>query len=542
MLVLHDENHPLTHATVDRPIDEQVNKQLSYQFDWVMTYPPPTNGQTPLVHDGNIDSSKVATYGCNLVRRKENCGGQDQAADNFTFLATRLDTDDDTKPPSEGRRELEDQITSVLSSHPNTRNTLKIKESIEAMDQAVSPSLTHVSEVGSIASPAGSFSGPRIEDSLEEIDRLEDEIEAVNNYTNSPRMAASERRPVKCISGTPASTGKAGKRVTIAPGQSATLRVKPSEKMRPALRRPNSMDLRENQPQRSDAVPEQKAARFISRPKAVHLHTPEPKVAIKSTKPVTVPHFELPGEAVSRRLKQQREARQAQQAEAQKAAAAPTRTKSSRPLTKPNFELPGEAISRRKREEREAKLKAQEEEERRRREFKARPFKSNTVNALPRETIASRARQGKTDSEDSPTRDSARIKRLSTSNSLSRLASVAAAQSPQGRGRNSVAGPSDDGSRATSASTSLSEKRSSVSVEDISQQRLRGREIYARDNSYSLDREKEKREREAATRLAREQAAERSRAASREWAEKQRQRELSRRQSLRTLDRGGTKP
>lgn len=481
-----------------------------------------------------MDGSKPVTYGCNLVRRKEGANEQGPSADTLTFLATRLDEVDEMNPPSEGRCELENQLVSALTSQREpAQDTLKTKDYVEAMEQAVSPSLTQASEVGSFASRGGSFSGPRIEDSLEEIDRLEDEIEAVNNYTNSPRMTASGRRPADRTSQTPSNTNKTGKRVTIAPGQSATVRIKPSEKMRPALRRSNSMDLRENQPEGLGAVPEQKAAGSLSRSKSTILRATEPK-PVKSTKPVTVPHFELPGEAVSRRLKQQREARQAQQAEAQKAYAAPPKPKSSKPLTKPNFELPGEAISRRKREERDAKLKAQEEEERKRREFKARPIKSGSSNTLPRDTIASRARQGKSGSEESTaSKDSIRSKRLSTSNSLSRLATISAAQSPQRRGRNSVILPSDDGSRATSASTSLSEKRSSVSLEDISQQRLRGREIYARDNRYSHDREQEKRDREAATRLAREQAAERSRQASREWAEKQRLRDAARRESMR---------
>ncbi len=46
------------------------------------------------------------------------------------------------------------------------------------------------------------------------------------------------------------------------------------------------------------------------------------------------------------------------------------------------------------------------------------------------------------------------------------------------------------------------------------------------DNSLTEDRERERRERENATRLAREQAAERSRQSSRDWAEKQRVKQL----------------
>lgn len=63
--------------------------------------------------------------------------------------------------------------------------------------------------------------------------------------------------------------------------------------------------------------------------------------------------------------------------------------KSTKPLTKPSFELPGEALSLKKREAHEAKIKALEEEERKRREFKARPIRTSVVPALaPRNTVA----------------------------------------------------------------------------------------------------------------------------------------------------------
>jgi len=64
-----------------------------------------------------------------------------------------------------------------------------------------------------------------------------------------------------------------------------------------------------------------------------------------------------------------------------------------------------------------------------------------------------------------------------------------------------------------------------MSAEDVQQQKLRGKEIYHRDNnSLTIDRERERRGREGAAKMARQEAAERSRILSREWAEKQKQR------------------
>ncbi len=67
-----------------------------------------------------------------------------------------------------------------------------------------------------------------------------------------------------------------------------------------------------------------------------------------------------------------------------------------------------------------------------------------------------------------------------------------------------------------------------MSAEEVHQQRLRGKEIYHRDNSITVDRDRERREREAAAKAARQEAAERSRVLSREWAQKQKQRIVKR--------------
>ncbi|KAK0386348.1 hypothetical protein NLU13_6185 [Sarocladium strictum] len=405
---------------------------------------------------------------------------------------------------------------------------LKMAGMVEVVEQMLSPPLTVKSDrtasITDAYSPRGSaMSSPRIEDSLAEIDRLEDELEAINLYTQT-RTGASARQPAGQEQGGKMTTPSA-KRVTIA-AQPATMRIKSSEKVRPSLRRSSSLTLRDRRGDLLEDIPEQKVPGSLSRSKSTTLRSSTlSKAAVKSTKAPTVPSFELPGEAVSRRLKEQREARQAQQAEAEKAQAAPPKPRSQKPLTKPNFELPGEAISRRKREQHEAKLRAQEEEERKRREFKARPIRySIGPSTLPRETITSRARQNK-----EPVNDP-----KSTRSEASAVHPPVRTSQTLPRGRNSMVLPSDTGSRATSTSTgSLSGQRSTLSSEDAALQRMRGREIYARDNSFTEARQKAKREKETAAQLARAEAAERSRALSREWAEKKRRKELSLRRAMR---------
>ncbi|KAJ4032916.1 hypothetical protein NW761_010172 [Fusarium oxysporum] len=413
---------------------------------------------------------------------------------------------------------------------------LKIPEVIETVEP-VSPSLTLISERGSSyagSSRTGSFSVPRIEDSFEELDKLEDELEAIKAFTQPQRIPVPENTAPSNKHLEPPSTGKkptVSKRASVI-GMSSTVRIKQTERPQLPLRRSTSLVFRDKKQGDSDNMPNLKPQ--TARGKLTNSQSAPLKAPVKSTKPPTVPNFELPGEAVSRRLKEQREARRAQQAEAQKAYAPPPRPKSSKPLTKPNFELPGEAISRRKREEREARLKAQEEEEQKKREFKARPVRHSLMpGSIPRETITSLARQGKLPQDEATkTSTSTKVKRMSMQGP--RPPTMSEAPVTQSRGRLSTATSREDLSRATSTSTgSGGGKRTTLTAEEAYQLRLRGKEIFQRDNtSFTRDRERERREREEATRLAREQAAERSRIASREWAEKKRRKELAMLESL----------
>lgn len=84
---------------------------------------------------------------------------------------------------------------------------------------------------------------------------------------------------------------------------------------------------------------------------------------VKSSKPATVSNFELPGDAVARKLKEQREARLASggSGEAKPSKAAPKVVKSTKPPTRSSFELPGDAVARKLKERREERLKQQDE-------------------------------------------------------------------------------------------------------------------------------------------------------------------------------------
>ncbi|POR34575.1 Uncharacterized protein TPAR_05209 [Tolypocladium paradoxum] len=471
-----------------------------------------------------------------LTALDADCNVQEQIEKHLA--ATPLKADAYTLSDMDGSQDGVAMTYSQPPPYPG--GPLKVPEVVARVEQALSPSLSVVSERSESfvegSSGAGSFSVPRIEDSLEELDKLEEELEAVNAATLSGPVAPVDEQPSKPAPKTPADQKKVTvlKRASLA-GLSATVRIKPSEKARPTIRRSASMTLRDKKQDGPDSAVEQKAAGALSRHKSTTVRATLPtKSPAKSTKPPTVPNFELPGEAVARRLKEQRDARQALQAEAQKAQATPPKPRVNRPLAKPTFELPGEAISRRKREEREAKLRAEEGEEKKRREFKARPVRHSIGPAtLPRETVASRARQNRTSQDEAEEKkaEANKTKRMSVGATRATAATTANTQSPQARGRHSMVMPATDLSRATSSSTGTSGKRSTLSAEEIEQQRLRGREIFARDSVYAKDKERDRRDRESTAKLAREQAAERSRVASREWAEKKRRKDVAARQT-----------
>ena len=481
-------------------------------------------------------------FGCNLLSRKRCSASRSKngcpLANTYTLIATPLGGDVLLVPELNQPKVLGDKMELVFSEPPSYQSTpLKAPYTVEVLDHAVSPALSIISDQGSSfmeGSPRGdAHSVPRIEDSLEQLDKLEEDLEAFGAVAAGRRAASPEKKLLS-------TNGPKSKRASVA-GRAATVRIKSSEQARPALRRSSSLAFHETHTDQPDSMVEQKAHASLSRSRSTNLRSTAAKNAtFKSTKPATVPNFELPGEAVARRLREQREARLAKQADAQKAprapapALAPPKLKPHQPLTRPTFELPGEAISRKKREEREARLRAQEEEERKRREFKARPMRTiSNPSTFVRETVTSRARQGKpqpaavTNKQD----EANQAKRMSGSFNRTQAHPVLVNSSPLSRGRNSMTLASNDLSRATSTSTgSASGKRSTLSAEEAAQLKLRGRDVFTRDNSFSRDLEREKREREAVTKSARELAAERSRAASREWAEKRRQRELAMRE------------
>ncbi|KAK3904607.1 hypothetical protein C8A05DRAFT_13535 [Staphylotrichum tortipilum] len=556
---------------------EQLSKHQQGQFEWLLSVPlPPSSTSTAGAAKGRRPRSdshsdaelrhhseeETLYFGCNLVRRRSQSGGSlesDRPTDVYTLLATRIQAQDDFVIPRarefDAAMELAPATTRLHHSDTTTAMAGRLEQGFHAPRSpqlAVGGGSSREMYYGD-ASPTQQPSRPlsRIEDSVEALDKLEEEIEALAHVTRMERVLSPEAAAARNMH------SAAGKSTSTPLKRATSVRATPGSAAAKSSTLGRSASVRKQTPAATD---EEKAAsaaagsatspsRRVPRPTSLL----PPKPPAKSSKAPTVAAFELPGEAVARRLKEQREQRRSQHISSEQAAAAlaaysPSKPhfKSSKLPTRPTFELPGEAISRRKREEHEAKLRAQEEEERKRREFKARPIRGAVVapGSTPRENLASLARQksrhgisssSTTESSDGTTVTPAASKRQSLLLSSSTLKptttatfptrgrppSTTVATNPRAASTISTASNRSSNSGRTS-STTATNTPTVVTPQEAAQQKQRGREVLARDNSFTAEREREKRERENAARVAREQAAERSRELSRLWKERQR--------------------
>ena len=187
--------------------------------------------------------------------------------------------------------------------------------------------------------------------------------------------------------------------------------------------------------------------------------------------------------------------------------------KSKKPPTRPSFELPGEAISRKLKEQKEERLKREEEVKTQKREFKARPVRLSQAPVV-RPTTASKSRMSlvrRESREINPKINAPIVDSSMPRSSTGKRSSVTNTSRPIRRGSSLVSNASARG---------LS--HGGVTPAEEAQQKVRGKEIFGRDRLEKEERDRAKTEKEEAAKRARVEAAERGRQASRQWAEKMR--------------------
>lgn len=242
-------------------------------------------------------------------------------------------------------------------------------------------------------------------------------------------------------------------------------------------------------------------------PKQRPLSMPPPP---KSTKLPTKANFQLPGSKIAEKLKAQKEERLKREADAPRqnvgrpVSMLPAPPKSTKPLTKATFQLPGAAVSEKLKAQKEERLKRQEEAEAAKKEASLKPRSAAPVRK-PSTTLPVRTTPGVSIPPPPPAQPPAQR----SSSLASKRSSIALSQSRST-------------STSSTNRNSVAIAKSTVPPVDAAVQRIKGREVFNRDKQEKEARERERKDKEDGARKARADAAERGRIASREWAEKQR--------------------
>jgi hypothetical protein len=404
---------------------------------------------------------------------------------------------------------------------------------------------------------------PRIEDSVAEMDALDDAIEKVSEI-----LPVLEARDLE----SPTTTRDAIKPGAVSsaktkPAPTMTLAAKPSSKapkvrpspttaaprpIRPSTSRPSTMRVKPTA--RAAVLPSQTRAVSAQAPSSLHQHGISLSASPGKARPNTTPKVGKP--SATRTLS------------TSKPGFVPA--KSTKATTTSTFTLPGEAIA--------AKLKAQREERQKREEeaatreavskavprsttaIKPRPRLSTTVAPAikPRETKASQARQSliaansdkrtisvTSNKENvSPLKSSGRqmtnnatpnakevaIKRMSSANIRTDVKKMETVATGSVRANSSIRRTGmtistekfrkDSMGSSPSSGSDAGAKKSTTNKAELVRQK--GKEVFGRDRVHKAELDRVRREKEEAAKKARADAAERGRAASREWAEKQR--------------------
>lgn len=359
------------------------------------------------------------------------------------------------------------------------------------------------------------------EDSIEALDNMDEAVEKVNlgiananspEKKQSPKPSDEKGRPKKSK---PAPVVRLTKAAAARLSMAQTANKETGNSSTTARPRPSTMLGRTNGVRQSIAPaatnkpsPKPKKETVIphSKPRPISLSFPTPPPAARSSKAPTKSSFQLPGEAVAAKLKAAREERMKREAAA---ATSKANAKAALDEKKPAF--------------------------------KARPVPS-TLKKTPsvRHTAASRARESIMTGDAAPKPATAAsttgLKRSNTvPSSRPRPSTVpATAAKPsrpaqltvQKRARPSSVHVPASGTIAPRQISSSSARQSTAPAARSTSATSKGKEVYARFSAARNAAENEKREKEDAARKARAAAAERGRAASREWAEKQKVRKM----------------
>ncbi|KIV98008.1 hypothetical protein PV10_01702 [Exophiala mesophila] len=395
-----------------------------------------------------------------------------------------------------------------------------------------SPSKMHACPGDSIHSP-DSFSDhmnprtPRIEDSVEAIDALEEAIEKISeglpvldNLNIQSPIKSAKKAPSRVGLENKAKAPASVRRSAKPPGTLAK-----SSPAKPSTTKSTTVRSR-------PSIAQSAVGKQVAKPPTVARQSKKPVVDGQSRSssttlnpPPSLSFSNSPAKALPNTTKKRVPSTSLSTS---KPGFVPAR--SSKAPTTSTFSLPGEAISAKVRAQREERLRREEEELKAKKLFKARPLptKAAEPTVKPRANKASQARlsiyAGGVNKENVEPQRQAGPRPRPSSMLISRpKPEVAKANSSVRRTMSVMERPMNSKPRVSSVQLAAGQKLS-VSKEDAVRQRANGKEVFARSKVEKERLEKERKEKEEATRKARAEAAERGRQASREWAEKKKKR------------------
>ena len=395
-----------------------------------------------------------------------------------------------------------------------SRTPAKMTSADDLDDQSGNDGKNEDSFIGHIKTCSPGRRTSRIEDSVEALDVLEDEIEKVDKLIpiNTDKISGTTRSKDHVVTQAKTAEKKMNGSVRIKNNrvnQASPAKMKPSLNVRsaasevsvhPAIKKATTpLKASQTIPSTGSQSPALIRKSSRARPLATHkrissVHKP-PFRPTKSTKPPTQSKFELPGEAISRRLKEQREERLRREGgenvKQHVPKARPMRL-SQAPVvkltatTKTRIDLAkGELVN-----------------------------KSKSTDETPKSTSAPR----------STPKASIGAKKRSSSLSINKRTS--AVQPTANSSARVTRKPSLVPSGAACNPATSCTSRAAPTAEDLALQKVKGKEVFGRTKAEIIEREKARKEKEEAAKRARAEAAERGRVASREWAEKQKQRKM----------------
>lgn len=215
-------------------------------------------------------------------------------------------------------------------------------------------------------------------------------------------------------------------------------------------------------------------------------------------------------------------------------------TKSTKAPTRAVFELPGDAVARKLKEQREERLKREEEKKPAQPVFKARSVRLSHAPEV-KLNAATKARLSMAKGEPAnptPTPNVApkieamgRISSAASAAANKRQSTLSVAKRTTNPPRANIAArvaraPSRSAEGASCNSSASDAARPAPTGQDLANQKAKGKEVFGRTKVDIMEREKTRREKDEAVRKARAEAAEKGRAASRDWAEKQKLRKM----------------